>query len=270
MLGTNETETMTAPRGFKLRLQQAPNVLQRSIRHPVWMAETARGAIRRRRDRHRDLSSIEFSQFVASEREAAAAVTGRPPSDYDRACREVSDLLWPSETERPLFAGSAELVRLTAGIVRMTAPKKVLETGVGQGVTTAALLAVLERNGHGHLFSVDLPPLHAGDDFVGRMVPERLKGRWTLERGPCRQLLPPLLERESPLDIFLHDAEHSYASQLEEYTWAWPHLRAGALLLSDDVGNPAFLEFANAIGEPPYLVEVADSDQLIGLIRKSG
>lgn len=268
--GTDQPPAVTPPRGLRLRLQQAPNIVLRSVRHPVWMAETARGVMRRRREARWDLSLIDFTQFLTTERDAAAAVTGRPPSDYDRVCREVSDLLLPSETERPLFAGSAELVRLAAAIVRMTRPEKVLETGVGQGVTTAALLAVLERNGHGHLFSVDLPPLHVGDDFVGRMVPDRLKGRWSLGRGPSRQLLPSLLERERPLDVFLHDAEHSYASQLEEYEWVWPHLKAGGPLLSDDVGNnPAFLEFAEAVGERPYLVEVAGSDQLIGLLRRS-
>ena len=82
-------------------------------------------------------------------------------------------------------------------------------------------------------------------------------------------MLGPLVARVAPLDVFLHDALHTYSSQLREYRTAWPHLRAGGVLISDDVGNPAFVEFAAEVGARPYLVTGPSRESAVGLLRKA-
>jgi predicted O-methyltransferase YrrM len=143
-----------------------------------------------------------------------------------------------------------------------------VETGVAQGLTSSAILEAMERNGRGHLYSVDLPPLHADRAFIGRLIPQAVRHRWTLVVGPSRKMLLPLVRRVASLDAFLHDAEHSYESQREEYLTVWPHLRPGGVLLSDDVANPAFVEFADEARTGSVLVGDADGSSAVGLLRK--
>ena len=62
--------------------------------------------------------------------------------------------------------------------------ERVVETGVARGVSSRLLLGALERQGHGHLWSIDLPPLADElDDQSGLLVPGRLRHRWTYLRG---------------------------------------------------------------------------------------
>jgi len=144
-----------------------------------------------------------------------------------------------------------------------------VETGVARGFTTAVALRAMEDNGHGHLYSVDLPALQfRSDDVVGHAVPEALTHRWTLRVGPSRSVLPTLVREVSPIDIFLHDADHTYPSQLEEYETAWPQLRSGGVLLSDDVCNVAFIDFARSVGVRPILIATASEPNAVGAITK--
>ena len=114
-------------------------------------------------------------------------------------------------------------------IVRTKQPDVMIETGVADGFSTAVILAAMETNGRGELHSYDIA------DDVGACVTDRT--RWTLH---IREPLP-----SSPIDLFLHDSDHSYANQSAEYVAAWSILRPGGLLLSDDVDwSCAFLDFA--------------------------
>jgi len=244
--------------------------LRRALRHPTWATETIRRALRRRREEKEPFSLSSYRQYLASEEEGVIAITGRSGAEYREACDGLISLV-PSSVRgpRPICGGRAELIRIVAGVVRLTEPERVVETGVAQGVTTAAILLMMERNGRGHLYSVDLPVLYADEnDFVGRLVPQRLRHRWTLKIGPSRKVLPSLVERAAPFDVFLHDSDHTYRSQLEEYRTAWPHLQAGGILVSDDVSNPAFPEFAAEVSCRPYLVGDAEGSSAVGLIRK--
>ena len=136
-------------------------------------------------------------------------------------------------------------------------------------LATAAALGAMAENGHGRLYSVDLPPLQPREEeFVGRAVPTELRDRWDLTFGPSRLVLPQLAERVAPIDVFLHDADHTYPSQMHEYRTVWPHLRAGGVLVSDDVANEAFLDFAADVGARPYLVGRPESANALGLLRK--
>lgn len=137
-------------------------------------------------------------------------------------------------------------------------PNIVVETGVAHGITSALILQALENNGKGHLYSIDLPPLHELN--VGQAVPVALRHRWTYLRGSSRQLLPRLERKLSSIDIFIHDSLHTYWTMRFEFSWALKHLRSGGLLLSDDIElNAAFDE----IGGTAY--NQSEKDGLFGI-----
>ena len=141
--------------------------------------------------------------------------------------------------------GDPRLAATCYAIARGLRPTRVVETGVCYGVTSACLLQALHQNRHGHLHSIDLPPLAKdADRHVGMLIPEELRSRWTLHRGTTVRLLPPLLQHLGQIDLFLHDSLHTYEHMRFEFDAGWAALRPGGLLISDDIqGNRAFLEF---------------------------
>jgi predicted O-methyltransferase YrrM len=149
-----------------------------------------------------------------------------------------------------------------------------VETGVSRGVTSAIALAAMRDLGHGHLYSIDLPPLLVdADEFIGNAVPDELRGRWTLLRGPSRKLLPRLLSELGEIELFLHDADHTYRSQFEEFEVVWPHMVPGGVILCDDVESPSLTDFAEQHGVSPTLIPFPGGYRdvsPVGLLAKPG
>ena len=126
---------------------------------------------------------------------------------------------------------------------------------MANGFSTAFALLALERNADGELYSIDYPrsigtsaeSFHEAIGSVGVptehqsgwLIPERLRERWTLRLGRSQDELPPLLESLGSIDSFLHDSEHSYECMHFEFASAWPRLREGGVLISDDVNSTA-------------------------------
>jgi len=168
--------------------------------------------------------------------------------------------------------GYTEGVYLYA-VLRTLRPEIAVETGVANGFSTAFSLLALEANGTGHLHSIDLPR-EVGRDYEqgefyegegragipagtepGWLIPQALKERWTLILGRSQEELPPLLGRLGPIDSFMHDSEHSFDCMWFEFSSAWPALRPGGVLLSDDVNSTqAFQRFAAEQGREPVFL----------------
>ncbi|MDE1822375.1 MAG: class I SAM-dependent methyltransferase [Euryarchaeota archaeon] len=178
----------------------------------------------------------------------------------DSALREVShQLTWNRPNDAWLYA-----------IVRAMRPRLVVETGVDQGNSSSAILRALDRNETGRLVSIDRPfdtPLNgdgrvdlSGRGRVGAEVPPGLRRRWTLIAGDAKAHLERVLKSEGPVDIFFHDSDHSYNHQSWEYEMAWPYIRPGGLLLSDDVDwTTAFKNFSTRRGIQPYIFRLGPS-----------
>jgi hypothetical protein len=149
-------------------------------------------------------------------------------------------------------------------------PRVLVETGVANGFSTAFLLQALQTNGNGHLHSIDLPrevgrAYESGTFFEGRgragipagsepgwLIPEELRDRWTLILGRSQDELPPLLERLSTIDLFMHDSEHSFDCMWFEFNAAWTRLGESGVLVADDVNaNDAFARFAREQSRQP-------------------
>ena len=165
-------------------------------------------------------------------------------------------------------AGAMPEAELLYLVVRALRPRVVVETGVASGRSSAFILRALEDNAMGQLHSIDIPrylgdeiPYKEFDAYLppgkesGWVIPKVLRHRWTLHLGRSRQILPGLLATLPPLDLFLHDSEHTYDNMLWEYETAWPHLTSGDVLLSHDVlWNPAFADFCRAVDAQPEFV----------------
>jgi hypothetical protein len=155
-------------------------------------------------------------------------------------------------------------------VLRKLRPSVAVETGVANGFSTAFSLLALQANGEGRLYSIDLPR-EVGRDYEpgtfyegegragippgsepGWLIPPDLRVRWTLILGRSQEELPPLLERLGTIDSFMHDSEHSFDCMWFEFNAAWPSLRPGGVLLSDDVNSTeAFPRFAQEQGRRP-------------------
>ena len=202
---------------------------------------------------------------------------------YERELREsalLEHLLQAGREHQRRLGGSANGYSLGAigyaegtylyAALRQLRPRVAVETGVANGFSTAFLLQALHVNGEGHLTSIDLPR-EVGREYepgtfyegLGRvgippgeqpgwLIPDALRERWTLILGRSQEELPPLLERLGTLDFFMHDSEHSFECMWFEFNAAWPRLRDGGVLVSDDVNSTeAFTRFAREQSRQP-------------------
>ncbi len=159
-------------------------------------------------------------------------------------------------------------------IVRLLRPNLVMETGVHDGLSSALILRALDRNQQGSLVSIDLPSvdLPIGIEGPGWLVPAGLQSRWILHLGDSRELLPALARQYSPVDIFIHDSDHSPEFQRFEYDTVRPFLGRPGLLLTDDAHPDLFRELAKQWAVPCNLVEGgriegSDANVLLGGLR---
>lgn len=209
-------------------------------------------------------------------------------ASYEREIRQsgLLDLIWEKSREYDARVrvgeegcgytsgaiGYDERIYLYA-ILRTLKPRLAVETGVANGFSTAFSLLALARNDEGELYSIDLPR-EVGREYApgtfyegegragippgsepGWLVPEYLRGRWTLVLGRTQDELPPLLASLGTIDFFMHDSEHSFECMWFEYSHAWPALSSGGVLVSDDVNaNDAFPRFARESRREPIRI----------------
>jgi hypothetical protein len=160
--------------------------------------------------------------------------------------------------------GDSGFVRAIWCIARHRQPRAVVETGVGHGVTSRAVLDALERNGEGALWSIDLPPLTitARSKEIAAAVPAASRGRWTYLEGSSRRRLPALIAELGTIDLFVHDSRHSTRNVLFECERAYAALRPGGFLVVDDLdGNWGFARFGERAPGARTLIGTADDGQ---------
>ena len=105
------------------------------------------------------------------------------------------------------------------------------------------------------------------------MVPAELRRRWHLVLGRSQDELPALLELVGEIELFMHDSEHSYECMRFEFASAWSVLRAGGVLIADDVNvNPAWDEFTREVGRTPHALgpKLADDREVTLRSRRQG
>lgn len=219
-----------------------------------------------------------------------AHLLSKPKDDVEEVSTEALDeaflmsIYGALEAEGCLPTGGGQIgaPHLLYVICRTIRPDVVVETGVAQGVSTSFILKALDANRSGRLYSIDLPNFEGAlakrgvpgyvsaiadlpkEKQPGWVVPSELRRRWILRIGSSREVLPPLLDELSRVDLFLHDSEHSYENMVFEFRSVWPKLSQGGFLLSHDIyWNDAFRDFSVEISACPTVI----IDQL-GCLRK--
>jgi predicted O-methyltransferase YrrM len=125
-------------------------------------------------------------------------------------------------------------------LIRAARPRRVVETGVLYGGSSAHVLAAMAMNGEGELHSIDIgrderEPPH---DFF---IPVDLRSSWDLVIGDSRRVLSSVLSRCGTIDMFHHDSLHTSEHMTWEFATALPYIKEGGILSSDDVLNPPSL-----------------------------
>jgi len=130
-------------------------------------------------------------------------------------------------------------------IVRALKPAHVVETGVDKGLGTAVLAAALLRNTEegraGRITAIDINP-EAGYLVRG--------GAWSsVVDLVYSDSVAALAALDRPVDLFLHDSDHSVAHERTEFTTVESKLSASALLLTDNATKTSVLsEYAEKTG----------------------
>jgi len=133
--------------------------------------------------------------------------------------------------------GDRLLCRAAWCVVVHTRPSVVIETGVAHGVTSRVILEALQLNGHGHLWSIDLPnPFDQGLHVqIGVAVTEACRDRWSYIQGASRRRLRPLVAEVGRIDLFLHDSLHTLCNAVFEMESAAAAISPGGIMLVDDI-----------------------------------
>lgn len=139
-------------------------------------------------------------------------------------------------------------------VVAHTRPTTVVETGVAHGFTTRLLLEGFQRNGHGRLWSVDLPAVDSAlHPEIGIAVPQTFRAPWTYVEGTSRDRLPRLVNDLGEIDLFVHDSLHTSRNVCFELDTVWPVLRPGAVAVVDDIDrNLGFSRFTTRTDPPTW------------------
>ena len=235
----------------------------------TWSAEFIDDRITTRRHR-RHLDYYADRQLPVPE--GIAQTTGLDKSIIEELLDNLPDFLVAEDKDPGMtiaWSATTELAATTYVLIRLLKPKVVVETGVGAGVSSWTMLHAMEENGVGRLVSIDLPtPNTELLPDVGYLVPRELRHRWELRTGPSQKLLPQVLDELGQIDVFLHDSRHSYSNQLREYRTAWPYIREGGVLVSDDVSNDALYDASQKWGREPSIIGQS-KESPIGLVGKS-
>jgi predicted O-methyltransferase YrrM len=115
-------------------------------------------------------------------------------------------------------------------MVRARRPAHVVETGVDKGLGTVVLAAALLRNAAegepGLLTSIDINP-EAG--YLAQAAPWR-----EVVTLVVADSLDALAGLDKPVDLFLHDSDHTIKHERREFQAIEPKLAAGAMLITDN------------------------------------
>lgn len=222
--------------------------IARSAAKPRYLTEMARKVLVRWRDgteRERPQATawarsvaVDLDQWAMEQDPAHWAEAKR----FAAAMREDAQPVVDRLEAEGMDMGGGGCYELLFFLVRWRRPSTVLETGVAAGWSTRSLLAGLDVNGHGWLYSSDFPYFRMRDPerYIGCLVPEELKGRWTLHIDGDRKNIGRILASSADLDLVHYDSDKSRAGRTWFMQQVRPRLPAGAVLVMDDVNDDLF------------------------------
>tara|TARA_Y100000588_G_scaffold394663_1_gene516392 strand:- start:1922 stop:2686 length:765 start_codon:yes stop_codon:yes gene_type:complete len=212
-----------------------------------------------------------YTQRQLPLKEGLIQATGVDSAQIEKYLTSLPEFLTSANQDTGMkvnWSATSELAAASYVLIRILKPDIVIETGVGAGVSSWTILHALEENNGGRLISIDLPtPNSELLPDVGYLVPKTLRHRWNLRIGASQKLLPQILSELGEIDIFLHDSRHSYSNQIREYQCAWPFIKRGGMLVSDDISNDALHDVSQLWNREPSIIQQS-KDSPIGLVKK--
>lgn len=149
---------------------------------------------------------------------------------------------------------SYDELRSMYAAVKLMAPKRMIETGVGPGTTSTAILSAMKGT-DGKLISFDLGERFGEDEEipVGHVIPKELKDHWELVLGDSGKTLPEGAKKNAPVDIFFHDSDHTYEHVMFELETYRQYASHRFLIIIDNYDwSDAPKEFCNKYGLKLY------------------
>jgi predicted O-methyltransferase YrrM len=246
-------------------------------RDPAEALDRVRSKIEHSSDRRRQESEVSYQTSPEFERRLHERLGVPFPRHATAEFERTWNALGEALADRNSFVGDwahdadESLARIVWCLVGHLRPQRVVETGVARGITSRIVLEGLERNGDGHLWSIDLPLLRSHwHDQTAAAVPLSLRPRWTYVRGSSRRRLPGLLAELGEIDLFVHDSAHTHANMAFEFETAWDALRPGGVLVSHDIAaNAAFSDFTAAVSGEALLAQYSGDAGLVGIVFKN-
>jgi len=163
------------------------------------------------------------------------------------------------DSDLAMFTGTLQVLYC---IIRKFRPSIMVETGVHFGLSSLVFTCGLVKNKKGKLISID----NWNNEDCGCYVPKRFDSRWKLIKGRSEDILPKLKTKK--IDIFCHDSDHSYKTQLFEYEWAIRNIKKDGLIFSHDLGaSNAWFDFTKKYNLEYYLIKTATEDYSTGITK---
>lgn len=178
-------------------------------------------------------------------------------SDFNMLAKEIDSELWDEtkvESKKILEHGNKKLKNLDFHLggggyynllyffVRKLKPKVVLETGVGAGFSSLAILKGLHKNNKGKLYSSDLPYFRLDDPekYVGYLVEEKYKHLWELFQKGDKINFEKILNKFENIDIFHYDSDKTYSGREYALERISSHLSNTSVIIMDDLQDNSF------------------------------
>jgi predicted O-methyltransferase YrrM len=174
-----------------------------------------------------------------------------------------------AKNSKVVMGGAGDLDLLFAAS-KLSKANKALETGVAYGWSSLAILESFSSSKNSKLISIDMPyPKMNNEDFVGIVVPEYLKAKWSLIKEPDRNGIKKALKKfGGTIDFCHYDSDKSYYGRRYAYPILWKALKNKGIFISDDIqDNFAFKEFVE-IRKLNFAV-TKSAEKYIGIVYKN-
>jgi predicted O-methyltransferase YrrM len=162
-------------------------------------------------------------------------------------------------------------------LVRQAKPRRILQCGAFNGLSSAFMMLALAKNGpDGKLSIIDEPAVFDSQDPEWRiegntygavvpegkstawMVPDQYRDRLKIANGDVADLLPKAIDGIDGIDLFYYAANHTYRDMMSAFEAAKHKLRPGGLVVAVDVGwNASLWDFTQRHGAPSYTFKSA-------------
>ena len=143
--------------------------------------------------------------------------------------------------------GGAGNYHLLYFLTRHLSARTIVETGVAAGWSSLAILTAINKNNNqGHLYSSDFPYFRqkTPEELSGYVVPDHLKGNWTLLLDGDSNNLPMLIKKIQTVDIFHYDSDKSYKGRRSAYEMIIKKCHDKTVFIFDDIqDNAHFKDF---------------------------